>query len=136
MVARLFDLDGAIGLARLAQDSGGDITAITCAFAALGERLGLDWAQMAAARMSPSDPWERLLVNGLARDFQQIRLIFLRRMMADGPNPAQPIDQWMHDHAAAIAQFRSVIARARMAAPLTPAMLAQIASQARNLLTR
>ena len=46
------------------------------------------WAQMTAARMSPSDPWERLLVNGLARDFQQMRLDFLRRAMAGTGNPA------------------------------------------------
>ena len=44
------------------------------------QRLGLDWAQSTAAMMNPSDPWERLLVAGLARDFQQMRFEFLRRL--------------------------------------------------------
>ena len=30
--------------------------------------------------MNPSDVWERLLVAGLSRDFQQMRLDFLRRL--------------------------------------------------------
>jgi glutamate dehydrogenase len=61
----------------------------------LGTRLGLDWAQQTAARMSPSDPWERLLVNGLARDFQQMRLDFLRRtIMAGKCDPATAVTRW------------------------------------------
>src|SRR3546814_14307572 len=54
-----------------------DLIAVTHAFTHLGEALGLDWAQTLAAHMNPSDPWERLLVNSLARDFQQMRLGFL-----------------------------------------------------------
>ena len=73
-IAHLVDMDGAIGLAHLAGSQGIDPLALTAAFSALGTALGLDWAQQAASRMSPSDPWERLLVAGLARDFQQMRL--------------------------------------------------------------
>ena len=36
----------------------------------------------------------------------------------------------------AITEFRATVARARAAVPAAPAMLAQIASQARNLLAR
>ena len=135
MVARLFDMDGAIGLARLARDSKTDALALTRAFTDLGARLGLDWAQMTAARMSPSDPWERLLVAGLARDFQQVRLEFLGRR-AKGSMPAEHVERWGKATAEAIRQFRALVARAQVAAPVTPAMLAQIASQARNLLGR
>jgi glutamate dehydrogenase len=35
-----------------------------------------------------------------------------------------------------VRQFRAMVARAQTAAPVTPAMLAQIAGQARNLLSR
>ncbi len=136
LVVRLFDLDGLIGLARLARESGVDAHAITLAFTDLGARLGLDWAQMTAARMSPSDPWERLLVNGLARDFQQMRLEFLRRSMGRKGDPAGAVQRWAEDQAAAIQQFRQVVVRAQASAPVAPAMLAQIASQARNLLGR
>ena len=86
--------------------------------------------------MSPSDPWERLLVNGLARDFQQMRLDFLRRNAAKKSEPAAAVERWALEQAAAILQFRRVITRAQTALPVAPAMLAQIASQARNLLAR
>ncbi|MBK9011996.1 NAD-glutamate dehydrogenase domain-containing protein [Novosphingobium sp.] len=136
MVTRLFDLDGSVGLARLAGETGVNPQALTHGFTDLGARLGLDWAQMTAARMSPSDPWERLLINGLARDFQQMRLDFLRRAMSAGESPATAVARWADEHALAVAQFRKVVARAQAAAPVAPAMLAQIASQARNLLGR
>ncbi|MBS0482024.1 MAG: NAD-glutamate dehydrogenase [Proteobacteria bacterium] len=135
-VALLFDLDGAIGLANLARDCDVPARTITKAFTDLGARLGLDWAQMSAARMSPSDPWERLLVNGLARDFQQMRLDFLRRKMGRKGDPVAAVESWAEAQSAAIGQFRIVVSRAQAAAPVAPAMLAQLASQARNLLGR
>jgi glutamate dehydrogenase len=136
MVAKLQDLDGVVGIARLARDSGSPARTITAAFADLGAQMGLDWAQQTAARMNPSDPWERLLVNGLARDFQQMRLDFLRRKMGRKGDAAAAVADWAQTHAEGIAQFRKVIARAHAAVPVAPAMLAQIASQARNLLGR
>ena len=135
MVARLFDMDGAIGLARLARDSKTDPLALTRAFTDLGAKLGLDWAQMTAARMSPSDPWERLLVAGLARDFQQVRLEFLGRH-ARGKSPAECVQAWAEKYPEAVRAFRSLVGRAQSATPVAPTMLAQIASQARNLLGR
>ncbi|MEQ1497468.1 MAG: NAD-glutamate dehydrogenase domain-containing protein [Novosphingobium sp.] len=136
MTARLFDLDGVIGLARLALESAVPTRSLTLAFTDLGARLGLDWAQHTAARMSPSDPWERLLVNGLARDFQQMRLDFLRRNAGKKGDGAKAVERWAEEQASAIRQFRTVIARAKTTMPVAPAMLAQIASQARNLLAR
>ena len=135
-VAKLYDIDGAIGLAQLALDHGTGPRNLTAAFSDLGARLGLDWAQQTAARMSPSDPWERLLVNGLARDFQQMRLEFLRRNAREKGACADAVERWAAAQAPAIAQFRKVIARAQTTMPVAPAMLAQIASQARNLLAR
>jgi glutamate dehydrogenase len=139
MVAHLFDMDGAAGLARLAADTGIAPAKVTHAFTDLGERLGLDWAQGYAAVMSPSDPWERLLVAGLARDFQQMRLDLLRRLAKGKGRKADPsaeVEKWTATHDAAIAQFRAMTARAQRSASVTPAVLAQIAGQARNLLGR
>ena len=138
-VANLFDMDGSIGLANLALQCGIAPTPLTQAFTDVGGRLGLDWAQGTAAFMSPSDIWERLLVSGLARDFQQMRLEFLRRLLADEASKSDPmstVDAWAQRNEAAVAQFRAVIARAQTQQPIAPAMLAQIASQARNLLER
>jgi glutamate dehydrogenase len=135
-VAHLFDLDGTVGLALLARESGTPPRVLTQAFIAIGATLGLDWAQQTAARMSPSDPWERLLVNGLARDFQQMRLDFLRRAMGQKGDPKAVVDRWAETQSAAIRQFRTMVTRAQNAMPVAPAMLAQVASQARNLLAR
>ena len=138
-VANLFDFDGAVGLAKLALETGIDAKLLTHAFTDVGARLGLDWAQGIAAHMSPSDVWDRLLVSGLARDFQQMRLDFLRRLMqrkAGKEDPLRAVEEWGARNGGAVAQFRSMIARAQARPPVGPAMLAQIASQARNLLER
>jgi glutamate dehydrogenase len=136
MVCRLFDLDGAVGVARLARESQIAPVVLTRAFVDIGVRLGLDWAQGTAARMSPSDPWERLAVSGLARDFQQMRLDFLRRTTARKGDPAAAVARWAEAQAGAIAQFRAMISRAQAGLTVTPAMLTQLAGQARSLLAR
>jgi glutamate dehydrogenase len=138
-VANLFDFDGAVGLAQAALASGIDAKLLTHAFTDIGTRLGLDWAQGIAAHMSPSDVWERLLVSGLARDFQHMRIEFLRRRIATKAGKGDPlgaIAEWGVRNAQAVAQFRSMIARAQARPPVGAAMLAQIAAQARNLLER
>lgn len=138
-VANLFDFDGAVGLAQTARDTGIDAKLLTHAFTGIGTRLGLDWAQGTAAHMSPSDVWERLLVSGLARDFQQMRMEFLRRLMRTKAGKADPlaaVNDWATRNATGVGQFRAMIARAQARPPVGAAMLAQIASQARNLLER
>jgi glutamate dehydrogenase len=83
--------------------------------------------------------WERLLVAGLSRDFQQMRLDFLRRLSrrkGAKDDPLGAVATWAVEHAAAIRQFRTMIGRAQAQGEVAPAMLAQIASQARNLLGR
>lgn len=133
-VVRLFDLDGAVGIAALAHSAGLDAVALAQAFTCLGAALGLDWAQATAARLSPSDPWERLLVGGLARDFQQMRLDALGRW--NGGDPQGAVNAWLAAQAGGVARFGAMIERARKVVPTSPALLAQIAGQARGLLAR
>ena len=138
-VTRLFDLDGAVGLAELADTVRIETRNLVNAFSSLGAGLGLDWAQANAAIMTPTDPWERLLVAGLARDFQQMRLDFLKslaRTKAGKADLEAATDAWCTANAAAIGSFRMVVRRAEESGVHTPAMMAQIAVQARNLLTR
>ena len=132
-VVRLAEMDGAIGLAALGNRTGTDELALTRAFVTLGAALGLDWAQGVAMRQSPTDPWERLLISGLARDFETIRLDFLAR---DATDPEARVAAWIDAQAPRIAQFRALIDRARMVAVPSGAMLAQIAGQGRVLLAR
>ncbi len=136
-VVHLFEMDGVIGLAKLALDADVAARDLTDAFTDLGMRLGLDWAQSTAALMEPSDVWERLLVAGLARDYQQMRLDFLGRLVRrkkGKADPAKAVEDWAKENAAAIRQFKGMVGRAQAHTPVAPAVLAQIASQARNLL--
>ncbi|WP_235303229.1 NAD-glutamate dehydrogenase [Sphingopyxis sp. MWB1] len=133
-VVRLFKTDGAIGIVDLAERRGDDEVAVTGAFSHLGEALGLDWAQTLAAHMSPTDPWERLLVNSLARDFQQMRLGFLAGLK--GQDLEAAVSQWLGDNAPRVTQFRAVVERARTIPNPNGAMLSHIAGQARSLLGR
>jgi glutamate dehydrogenase len=143
-VARLFELDGAVGLAALGEASGMPVLALARAFVTLGIALGLDWAQAAAVRLRASDPWERLLVAGLARDFQQMRLDFLRRVLrvarsgdrAPGSDPGAAVREWLERHAEGVQRLRARIDRVRPDPAPSPAMLAQIASQGRALLAK
>lgn len=133
-VVRLFKLDGAIGIVDLAERRGDDEVAVTHAFTHLGEALGLDWAQTLAAHMSPTDPWERLLVNSLARDFQQMRLGFLAGLKGDDLDAA--VTRWLGEQAPRVAQFRTTVDRARTIPTPNGAMLSHLAGQARGLLGR
>lgn len=132
--AGLFKLDGAVGIAALARDLKVDEVTLTKAFTRLGEAVGIDWVQSTAARMTPSDPWERLLISGVARDMQQVRLDFLAQ--GRGKDIAAHVETWLGDREARIRQFRALVQRAKSAATSNVAMLAEIAGQARGLLGR
>jgi glutamate dehydrogenase len=133
-IARLNELDGAIGIAALASELSVDEVSATHAYVALGEVLGLDWAKAEAGRFHSLDPWERSLVAGLAREFGQLRLDFLSRHRKVAPIDA--VQRWQASNQARIAQFRQLTARARAMALPSAAMLAQIAAQARTLFVR
>jgi len=133
-IVRLFEMDGAVGLATLGRKIGVDEVELTRAYTRLGEALGLDWAQNAANNFQARDQWERLLTAGLARDFEQLRLDFLDRRK--GVDPASVVDAWCIDQGPRIEQFRRTVERARTAPVVTAPMLAQIATQARVLLGR
>ncbi|ASY44880.1 MAG: NAD-glutamate dehydrogenase [Pseudomonadota bacterium] len=132
--AGLFKLDGAVGIAALAGKMGVGEVALTRAFTHLGEAVGIDWVQSAAARMEPSDPWERLLISGVARDMQQVRLDFLAH--GKGKDISDHVEQWLIQRGPRIRQFRTLVQRAKAAATPNVAMLAEIAGQARGLLGR
>src|SRR3546814_1108668 len=94
----------------------------------------VDWAKGAALALDPADPWERLLVAGLVRDFEQFRLDLLRRITSADRAPQAAVEDWLAANARRVDQFRALIARAPPQSILHPTMLAQIASQARVLL--
>ncbi|MEO9599033.1 NAD-glutamate dehydrogenase domain-containing protein [Parasphingorhabdus sp.] len=133
-IANIYKNDGAAGIAYLAHSREIDALDVATAFTQLGSQLGLDWAQMTATRINPSDPWDRLLVAGLARDFQQMRLDFLRRTR--GKDMQQFVESWADRNIDRVAQFRKIMDGAQQTPRPSIAMLAQIAGQARLLLSR
>ena len=140
-IVHLAEVDGAVGIVSLAQRKGQEPLALTRAFTALGQASGVDWAQGAAMQLSPTDPWERLLVAGLARDFQQMRLETLARLSgveAGGAagDPEAAAAAWLLRNDARVQQFRAFVDRARNSPAPSPAMLAQLAGQARGLFGR
>jgi len=82
----------------------------------------------------PTDPWERLLIAGLERDFEQLRIDFLGRLR--DPDVVESTNNWIQRHASRIEQFRGMVSQARNTGTVTAPMLAQIANQARILLGR
>ena len=133
-LVRLFEVDNAFGIAALAADKQIDVLEITKAYVVLGEALGLDWAQQQIARFVPADPWERLLIAGLERDFEQLRIDFLGRLR--DPDVVASTNKWIGRHASRIEQFRGMVGKARTSGTVTAPMLAQLANQARILLGR
>jgi glutamate dehydrogenase len=133
-MVKLFELDGVFGIAALAARKETDELKLAHAYVRLGEALGIDWATGQISRFAPADQWERLLVAGLAREFEQLRLDWLGRSRGDDPEAS--VERWCERHAPRIEQFREVVARARASANPTVPMLAQIANQARILLSR
>jgi glutamate dehydrogenase len=124
-------LDGAIAIGLLAADLGLGEATIAAAYTALGDATGLDWAKGAAATLDPADPWERLLKAGLVRDFEQLRVDLLRRIIAPGSDPAAAVADWLATHADPVARIATPVARARAGGGVTTAMLAHLAGQAR-----
>ena len=133
-MVRLYELDGVFGIVGLGARKDVDVVALTKAYTRLGEVLGIDWAQQQVAGFTPADQWERLLQSGLMRDFEQLRIDFLAR--ARGDNPEESVENWVDKNPKRIAQFREMVERAKRGGTATSSMLAQIASQARILLSR
>ncbi|MGQ0660757.1 NAD-glutamate dehydrogenase, partial [Sphingosinicella sp.] len=92
-IAKLFEMDGAVGLAMLGRKLKVDEIVLTRAYSQLGEALGLDWAHAAAKHFQARDQWERLLTAGLSRDFEQLRLDFLDRRR--GGDPGATVIKWI-----------------------------------------
>jgi glutamate dehydrogenase len=65
-----------------------------------------------------------------------MRLDFLRRRANRKAGPVAAVEHWLSSREASVSQFRSMIGRAQLHTPVAPAVLAQIAIQARNLLER
>ncbi len=130
-VVRLAEIDGAMGLVALSRENGADVKALTQAFGLLGQATGLDWAQGAAMAASPSDPWERLLVAGLSRDFAEIRLDLLQRL---GGEPMAAAQGWLQRNAARVERLKAFVTRAQTQPHPSAAMLAQLGGQAKGLM--
>ncbi|MBB6226567.1 glutamate dehydrogenase [Polymorphobacter multimanifer] len=131
-LVRLEAVDGAIGIGLTASRHGLDDAALARAYTRLGAMTGLDWAHGAALTLQPGDPWEQLLQSSLAQGFESIRLSHLAAL--PGADPDSALTDWLASHEAPVARLAASIARARGSGVPTPAMLAHLANEARQLL--
>jgi len=74
------------------------------------------------------------VVAGFGRDVEQLRIDFVAGGRDD--KPGDTVEKWIARNSARIEQFRNLVAQARSSGSVTAPMLAQVASQARNLLAR
>jgi glutamate dehydrogenase len=128
-------MDGAVGVSLLAAERRLDVAATAQAYTQLGEVAGLDWARGAAGALTSADPWERLLTAALVRDFEQIRLDLLRRIVAENADPVAALANWVDANQPRVARIAGSAARARESGSISAAMLAHIAGQARAALS-
>ena len=134
-IVRIEALDGAVGVALLAAEQRLDVATTAQAYTQLGEVSGLDWARGAAAALTSADPWERLLTAALVRDFEQIRLDHLRRIVPENGDPVAATHAWVAANQPRVARIAGACARARDSGTISAAMLAHIAGQARAALS-
>ena len=100
---RVLGLLTVFGLAALSSKRSQDVLALTRAYTRIGEVLGIDWAQQQISAFTPSDQWERLLVAGLARDFEQLRdreriIVAGQDLVERGPEPHHAAAQIQRRH--------------------------------------
>jgi glutamate dehydrogenase len=129
-LATLHAMTGAVGIAALSTDLGIDEMKIAAAYTALGERLGLDWARGAALGIRSQDAWERLLLAGVIRSFETMRLDLMRRIIRPGQSPEDVVAGWLEGHRPAVVELRSAVNNARGSVP-SLAMVAHLANVAR-----
>ncbi|MFQ3594722.1 MAG: NAD-glutamate dehydrogenase [Sphingomonadaceae bacterium] len=129
-IARFHALTGAVGIAALSTDLGLDETDVAMAYTRLGEALSLDWARGAATTLRSQDAWERLLLAGVVRSFETMRLDLMRRIIGKGGDPVAAVEAWLSGHRPAVDELKRVIASARATTP-TLAMVAHLANVAR-----
>ena len=127
-------LDGAVGVGLLARQLGADEGATALAYTRLGEATGLDWAKGAALALSPADAWERLVAAGLVREFEQLRLDLLGRVVPAAGDPVAVMEAWLAEHGGAVGRVAALVREARASGGVTTAMLSYLAGQARTAL--
>lgn len=132
--SHLFKMDGVVGIANLHNQMGGDVEEITRAMIDLGDATGIHWLQAAVSKLSPSDPWERQLLSGISRDAEQVRLALLARLGTQ--EVSAKLNHWLKEQAPRLRQFQHQLERAKAASAPHAAMLAELAGQARGLMSR
>jgi glutamate dehydrogenase len=133
-IATLHALSGAVGIAALSTDLALDEMKVATAYTRLGEALGIDWARGAATSIRSEDQWERLLLAGVIRGFETMRLELLRRIVPRGGDPEAEVAAWLSGHRPDVEELKRVIASAR-GSPPTLAMVAHLANVGRVALS-
>jgi len=131
---KLSEFDGFIGIAALVTSQGWELASTLEARRRLDHALNLDWLETAIGDVTPSSDWDRLLITGLMRDLEALKISFL--ILAGDTDPGGFVNDWLTHNSDRVERFGLLAQRARTSPSVSLAMLAQISGQLRTLLER
>ena len=130
-VALLPRLVSALDMARLAHDTGADITTAAALHDDVGKALGLSRLHELAARLVLPDHWDRLALRRLLDDLAGAQSALAARLLAEGG--ATALDAWRTAHQGQLARMQDFLKELETSGEPSVAKLMLVSSQIRTL---
>jgi glutamate dehydrogenase len=130
-IAVLPRLAAAPDIALLARDSKTELGEVAALYFALGARLGLDRLRALAAKLSPTEHWDRLALRRLLDDLSAAQRGIAAPLLAE--SGAEPLEKWIEVKAPALARTRAFLAVLEESGELSIAKLMLASSQIQGL---
>ena len=126
-------------IAQLARTTRHRLEAVAALYFGAGTVIGLDRLRLLAARISPSEHWDRLAIRRLVDDLFAAQRAISQSLLADLPDDAsrdaaaKAVDRWAQDHADALARTRDFLGQLEASGDLSIAKLTLANSQIHKL---
>jgi len=109
-IASLSVLAPTTEIADLSAQTGRDVPQVARLYAETGSALGLDRLRAAAAAIAPGDAYERAALRSLIVDLISEQTRRVQAVLADAPDAADALAQWLAPREGAIARVRRTLA--------------------------
>ena len=130
-VALLGPLALALDVARLAHETGAEISAVAALHEGVGETLGLDRLRRLSGKLHLPDHWDRLAVRRLLDDLAAAQRVIAGRLLHAGGEPA--LAEWRKTHQAQLARMQDFLGALEAGGELSVGKLMLLSSQIQNL---
>jgi glutamate dehydrogenase len=124
-------LAAAPDIALLARDGKAEAGRVAALYFDLGARLGLDRLRTLAAKLSPSEHWDRLALRRLLDDLSAAQRGVAAALLAE--SGAEPLEKWIEAKGPALARTRALLAALEESGELSIAKLMLASSQIQGL---